>query len=67
MKQLKRNVLEKLAAYAKGAEYSSLLQKLIVQGLIKIEEQVVEIIARAEDKPIILRVVCLLRLFIFTN
>jgi vacuolar-type H+-ATPase subunit E/Vma4 len=49
--------LEQLAAFCKGPEYPAYLKKLIVQGLIKIEEQVVEIQARAEDKAIVSKIV----------
>jgi len=41
---------EKCAMVAKGQNYSQLLQKLIVQGLIKIEEMNVTIYCRGEDK-----------------
>jgi vacuolar-type H+-ATPase subunit E/Vma4 len=53
---LKKETIEKLAAYCKGPEYPAFLKKLIVQGLIKIEEPIVEIQARAEDKAIVSRV-----------
>mmetsp|Transcript_21564 Transcript_21564/g.30039 ORF Transcript_21564/g.30039 Transcript_21564/m.30039 type:complete len:222 (+) Transcript_21564:113-778(+) len=39
----------KLAVVAKGQNYPQLLQKLIVQGLIKIEEKEVTIYCRSED------------------
>lgn len=39
----------KLAVVARGSNYSQLLQKLIVQGLIKIEENEVTIFCRGED------------------
>mmetsp|Transcript_20866 Transcript_20866/g.29446 ORF Transcript_20866/g.29446 Transcript_20866/m.29446 type:complete len:222 (+) Transcript_20866:141-806(+) len=39
----------KLAVVAKGQNYPQLLQKLIVQGLIKIEENEVKIYCRSED------------------
>lgn len=54
--QLKKESLEKLAAFTKGAEYPNFLKKLIVQGLIKIEETTVEVQARAEDKAIVARI-----------
>lgn len=57
LQQLKSECLEKLATVTKASEYPALLQKLIVQGLIKIEEPIVEIIARAEDKAIVSRIV----------
>lgn len=49
-KQLKRECAAKLSQISQGAQYSNLLKQLIVQGLIKIEESVVEIQCRAEDK-----------------
>lgn len=39
----------KAAVVTKGQNYPQLLQKLIVQGLIKIEEEVVTIYCRGED------------------
>jgi vacuolar-type H+-ATPase subunit E/Vma4 len=63
LQQFKHEILEKLANFSKSSEYSSFLKNLIVQGLIKIEEQVVEIHARAEDKSILARVV---RKFVFS-
>jgi V-type H+-transporting ATPase subunit E len=39
----------KLAVVARGSNYSQLLQKLVVQGLIKIEENEVLIFCRGED------------------
>lgn len=44
---------DKCAMVARGSNYTQLLQKLIVQGLIKIEENDVTIYARAEDKAAI--------------
>ncbi len=49
---LKKETIKKLAEFCKTPEYSLFVRKLIVQGLIKIEEQTVEIQARAEDKAI---------------
>ena len=40
-----------------GPQYPTLLRQLIVQGLIKIEEPVVELQVRAEDKNIVSKVV----------
>jgi len=51
--------VEQLGVYCKSPEYPTFLKKLIVQGLIKIEEQVVEIQARAEDKAIVAKIVSL--------
>jgi V-type H+-transporting ATPase subunit E len=46
----------KAAVVAKGQNYPQLLQKLIVQGLIKIEENKVVVFCRAEDIPTVQRV-----------
>eukprot|EP00595_Chromulina_sp_UTEXLB2642_P001855 CAMPEP_0196763978 /NCGR_PEP_ID=MMETSP1095-20130614/5155_1 /TAXON_ID=96789 ORGANISM="Chromulina nebulosa, Strain UTEXLB2642" /NCGR_SAMPLE_ID=MMETSP1095 /ASSEMBLY_ACC=CAM_ASM_000446 /LENGTH=223 /DNA_ID=CAMNT_0042118407 /DNA_START=43 /DNA_END=714 /DNA_ORIENTATION=- len=56
LEQLKKEVIEKLASFSKTPQYPEYIKKLIVQGLIKIEEQVVEISARAEDKAIVQKV-----------
>ena len=45
-----------MANIAKSANYSVLLKQLIIQGLIKIEEQEVEVQCRAEDKDIVSKV-----------
>lgn len=42
-----------MAAVAKSDKYSSILKNLIIEGLIKIEEPIVEIYAREEDKAMI--------------
>jgi V-type H+-transporting ATPase subunit E len=42
-----------LAQISKSASYPELMKKLIVQGLIKIEEQDVEIQCRAEDTKVV--------------
>ena len=60
LEQLKKETAEKLAQYSKGPEYPTYLRKVIVQGLIKIEESVVEIQARAEDKALVAKVVSFL-------
>ena len=54
---MKKETLEELAAFCKSPGYSELVKKLIVQGLIKIEETIVEIHARAEDHAIVKKVV----------
>jgi vacuolar-type H+-ATPase subunit E/Vma4 len=54
---LKKESVEKLAAICKGPEYPKLLKQFIVQGLIKIEESVVEIQCRPEDKSIVAKIV----------
>eukprot|EP01031_Cornospumella_fuschlensis_P030549 gene30549-36920_t len=56
LESLKKNALEKLAAFCKGPEYANFVKKLIVQGLVKIEESEVEIQCRAEDKALVSRV-----------
>jgi V-type H+-transporting ATPase subunit E len=57
LESLKTDCLNKLGAVSKQADYSNLLKKLIIQGLIKIEEHVVEIQCRAEDKKLVEKVV----------
>jgi vacuolar-type H+-ATPase subunit E/Vma4 len=54
---LKKETLEKLAAFCKGPDYAPYIRKLLVQGLIKIEEQEVEVQCKAEDKAIVAKVV----------
>ena len=54
---LKGSVTEKLKAFVKSPQYPTLLRQLIVQGLLKMQEPVVEILARAEDKLIVNRVI----------
>lgn len=54
---LKKETTEKLAAFCKSQDYPAFVKKLIVQGLIKIEEQEVEIQCKAEDKAIVSKVV----------
>lgn len=56
LKQLMAEAATKCSVVAKGANYSALLQKLIVQGLIKIEENEVVIYARAADKATVEKV-----------
>ena len=45
-----------LAEISKSAGYPALLKKLIIQGLIKIEEAEVEVQCRAEDKAAVTKV-----------
>jgi V-type H+-transporting ATPase subunit E len=54
---LKGSVTEKLKAFVKSPQYPTLLRQLIVQGLLKMQEPVVEILARTEDKQIVTRVI----------
>ena len=54
--ELHKGGLEKLASFVKGKDYAPLLKKLIVEGLIKIEESAVEIICRPEDNATISKI-----------
>ena len=49
LEQLKRECVQQLSTFAQGAQYNTLLKGLIVQGLIKIQEETVEIQCRPED------------------
>jgi V-type H+-transporting ATPase subunit E len=51
--ELKKGAMEKLTKQCSGPGYSKLIHDLIVQGLVKIEEPVVEIQARPEDQEIV--------------
>jgi vacuolar-type H+-ATPase subunit E/Vma4 len=42
-----------MASVSKSEKYSSILKNLIIEGLVKIEESIVEIYAREEDKAMI--------------
>lgn len=53
LQQLLAEGANKLAVMARGQNYPHLLQKLIVQGLIKIEEMDVTVYCREEDKEVI--------------
>lgn len=44
---------QKLSLVARGQNYSQLIQKLIVQGLIKIEEDTVEVYCRGKDVDLV--------------
>jgi hypothetical protein len=57
LQTLKKDTLEELAAFCKSPAYPEFVKKLIVQGLIKIEEDTVEIHARTEDQAIVKKVV----------
>ncbi len=48
---LKGHALQKLSRHCQGSEYQKLLQEFIVQGLLKIDEDVVEVQCREEDVP----------------
>ena len=56
LEKLKGEILAKLAKVCKGAEYPALLKKLIVQGLIKIQETEVEVACRTEDLATVKRI-----------
>lgn len=49
LRELKENTLAKLALKCQGKDYVQLLADLIVQGLLKIEENFVEVQVRNED------------------
>jgi V-type H+-transporting ATPase subunit E len=53
LEALKKETLVKLGAFCKTSEYPAFLTKLIVQGLVKIEEPIVEVQCRPEDKAIV--------------
>jgi V-type H+-transporting ATPase subunit E len=57
LNRLVQNCTEKLKRISSSPEYPTLLKDLIVQGLIKIEEQTVEIQCRAEDKSAVTRAI----------
>lgn len=59
LETLKAECADKLSAAARSKNYADLMKKLIVQGLIKIEESVVEVQVRAEDVATANRVVSL--------
>lgn len=56
LEKLKKSVTEKLAVYSSSPQYPTLIKNLIVQGLIKIQEQTVEIQCRPDDKAAVTRV-----------
>jgi V-type H+-transporting ATPase subunit E len=57
LETLKAECAEKLSTVARSKNYADLMKKLIVQGLVKIEEGVVEVQCRAEDVATANRVV----------
>jgi len=56
LEQLKTECLGQLSKVSSASTYPQLMQSLIMQGLIKIEEQTVDIQCRAEDKAIVTKV-----------
>ena len=56
LEKLKKNCSEKLIAFSSSPQYPTMIKQLIVQGLIKIEEQTVEIQCRPDDKALVTRV-----------
>lgn len=50
LENLKRETLTKLASVVSTSQYDKLLVGLIVQGLEKIQEDTVEVVARKEDE-----------------
>lgn len=57
LNSLMKEAASKCKMVSSGANYSQLLQKLIVQGLIKIEEMEVKIYCRKEDKATIKKII----------
>lgn len=53
VQELKKNVVKRLAGIEKHAEYPKLLVNLIVQGLIRLQEERVVIRCRKIDEPIV--------------
>eukprot|EP00286_Rhodomonas_abbreviata_P001388 CAMPEP_0181288326 /NCGR_PEP_ID=MMETSP1101-20121128/273_1 /TAXON_ID=46948 /ORGANISM="Rhodomonas abbreviata, Strain Caron Lab Isolate" /LENGTH=221 /DNA_ID=CAMNT_0023392441 /DNA_START=40 /DNA_END=705 /DNA_ORIENTATION=+ len=53
LEKLKQETMDELDAYCKSSGNSELIRNLIVQGLVKIEEDDVEIFARAEDRALV--------------
>mmetsp|Transcript_15705 Transcript_15705/g.15844 ORF Transcript_15705/g.15844 Transcript_15705/m.15844 type:complete len:221 (-) Transcript_15705:84-746(-) len=53
LEALKRDCVTKLAGVASSKAYASLVKNLIIQGLIKIQEDVTQIHCRVEDKSIV--------------
>lgn len=56
LERLKSEAAERLAGFATTPQYPTFLKKLIIQGLIKIEEQAVEVQCRAEDTAVVTRI-----------
>lgn len=54
---MKRDCAAKLANISQTPQYTALLKQLIIQGLIKIEEPVVQLMCRTEDKALVRGVV----------
>jgi vacuolar-type H+-ATPase subunit E/Vma4 len=57
VQQLRKECAGKLASISQTPQYTGLLKQLIIQGLIKIEEPVVQISCRSEDKALVRGVV----------
>lgn len=56
LEELKAETTEKLTAFCKGPGYPELIKNLIIQGLIKIEEHIVEVQCREEDCALVTKV-----------
>lgn len=56
LQQLLQEATQKCIAITKGANYPQLVQKLIVQGLIKIEENTVQIYCRTADLAMVQKI-----------
>ena len=55
--KLKKETLDQLLVFVKSPGYPNFLKELIIQGLIKIEEPVVEIQIREEDRATVNNIV----------
>jgi V-type H+-transporting ATPase subunit E len=56
LQQLISEATQKCVAVSNGTNYSQLVQKLLVQALIKIEETTVEVYCRTKDVPVVTKV-----------
>ncbi len=56
MNELKRTVIERLSGIEKNPGYEKLLINLIVQGLVRLQEERVQIRCRKVDEPIVSKI-----------
>lgn len=56
LQKLKKEALERLEGYTTTPQYPTMIKNLIIQGLIKIEESIVEVQYREADKAVVSRV-----------
>lgn len=56
LQKLKKEALERLEGFTTTPQYSNMIKKLIIQGLIKMEEAIVEVQYREADKATVSRV-----------